>query len=261
VQRAYVGSRRAARWVGFFLPYLRAGMSLLDCGCGVGSITLDLAEIVVPGQVVGIDTDVSQLEVARSEAARRGLTNVRFEVASVHALPFPDASFDAALAHTLLIHLRDPLGAIRAMRRVLKARGVIAVSDDDASTFRVAPPSPFADRYLDLLARILVANGGSPTYSPQLRHLLMEAGFARTEGHAVAADYYGTLEETRQFARLAEQLLRHPANAGLITGQGWASQEELDAIVEWARAWGDRPDAFAALMYCAAVGWVGEQPS
>ena len=38
-QRAYVGVRRAEEWVGFFLPHLRPGMSLLDCGCGVGSIS------------------------------------------------------------------------------------------------------------------------------------------------------------------------------------------------------------------------------
>lgn len=261
VQRAYVGARRAARWVGFFLPHLRSGMSLLDCGCGVGSITFDLAEIVAPGQVMGIDTDAGQLEVARSEAARRGLANVRFEVADIHALPFPDASFDAVLAHTLLIHLRDPLGAIRAMKRVLKAGGVIAVSDDDWSTFRISPPSPFADLFIDIWPRILAYHGGSPYYSPHLRRLLVEAGFARTEGHAIAADYYGTLEETRHAARLTEQLLRQPANAELIIGQGWAGQEELDALVDWLRAWGGRPDAFAAVMYCAAVGWVGEEPN
>ena len=49
-QRTYVGVRRAATWVGFFLPHVQKGFSLLDCGCGVGSITLDLAELVAPGR-------------------------------------------------------------------------------------------------------------------------------------------------------------------------------------------------------------------
>ena len=88
-QREYVEVRTAAKWVGFFLPHLRSGMSLLDCGCGMGSITLDLAEIVAPGQVVGIDVDAGQLEGARSLAHRRGVANVHFEVASVYDLPFP----------------------------------------------------------------------------------------------------------------------------------------------------------------------------
>jgi ubiquinone/menaquinone biosynthesis C-methylase UbiE len=37
------------------LPFLRSGMTLLDCGCGPGSITLDFAEILSPGEVVGLD--------------------------------------------------------------------------------------------------------------------------------------------------------------------------------------------------------------
>lgn len=110
-QESYVGTRTAAVWVPFFLPHLRPGMSLLDCGCSVGSITLDLAERVAPGQVVGIDLNESRLATARAEAERRGLGNVRFESASIYDLPFPDASFDAALAHTLLFHLNDPARA------------------------------------------------------------------------------------------------------------------------------------------------------
>jgi ubiquinone/menaquinone biosynthesis C-methylase UbiE len=49
-QVAYTQVRRAARWVPFLLPHVRSGMRLLDCGCGVGSITLDLAEIGMPAQ-------------------------------------------------------------------------------------------------------------------------------------------------------------------------------------------------------------------
>ena len=78
-QRIYVGVRRAKEWVGFSLPHLKKGMHLLDCGCGVGSITLDLAELVAPGPVIGLDMDESQLEIARQNAGQRGLTNVTFE--------------------------------------------------------------------------------------------------------------------------------------------------------------------------------------
>lgn len=122
-QVSYTGTRTATEWVPFFLPHLRPGMSLLDCGCGVGSITLDLAERVAPGQVVGVDLDESQIAMARAEAERRGLSNVRFEVASIYELPFPNGSFDAALAHTLLFHLHDPLRALRVLRQMLKPAG------------------------------------------------------------------------------------------------------------------------------------------
>ena len=72
-------------------------MRLLDVGCGPGSITLGLAEAVAPGEVVGVDLQPAQVEQARALAAERGVANVRFEVASAYALPFPDAAFDAAL--------------------------------------------------------------------------------------------------------------------------------------------------------------------
>jgi len=47
--------RTAAKHAAFFTPLLRQGMRVLDCGCGPGTITLDLATLVAPGRVVGID--------------------------------------------------------------------------------------------------------------------------------------------------------------------------------------------------------------
>ena len=60
-QHQYVGGRTAREWVPFLLPHLRPGMALLDCGCGVGSITLDLAALVAPGEVVGVDGHVGEV--------------------------------------------------------------------------------------------------------------------------------------------------------------------------------------------------------
>src|SRR5438876_5325668 len=80
--------RRATQCAGFLLPHLQAGMRLLDCGCGPGSITLDLAAVVAPGEVVGIDLDPVSIELARQQAAESQLTQVRFEVANVYELPF-----------------------------------------------------------------------------------------------------------------------------------------------------------------------------
>ena len=166
-QRAYIGVRRAAKWVGFFLPHLRPGFSVLDCGCGVGSITLDIAELVAPGRVVGLDMDESQLALAREAAIQRGLSNVTFQRGDIRRLPFAEGTFDAVLAHTLLFHLRRPLDALRSIRRALKPGGVAAISDDDYRTVTYSPDDPTMQRLIDLWARVVQHNGGSPYYSRQ----------------------------------------------------------------------------------------------
>jgi ubiquinone/menaquinone biosynthesis C-methylase UbiE len=62
-------------------------MQVLDCGCGPGSLTIDLAEHVAPGNVIGIDVEAVSLNRARDLAQSRGISNVRFEQADVYALP------------------------------------------------------------------------------------------------------------------------------------------------------------------------------
>jgi ubiquinone/menaquinone biosynthesis C-methylase UbiE len=92
--------RTAAKHAAFFTPFLRRGMRLLDCGCGPGTITIDLANLVAPGQVVGIDLEPVQLRSALERGRQRQI-NVSFGVASIYALPFSDGSFDAVFAHAL----------------------------------------------------------------------------------------------------------------------------------------------------------------
>ena len=109
---AMFAERTASREAAFFLPYLRPGMQMIDVGCGPGSITVGLAEAVAPGNVVGIDFQPTQIEQARDLAAKRAVANVRFEVADAYRVPFPDHSFDAAFAHAVLTHLREPVRAL-----------------------------------------------------------------------------------------------------------------------------------------------------
>ena len=72
--------RNADREAAFFLPHVKSGISLLDCGCGPGSITIDLAQAVAPGPVIGIDIGEDQLEGARKLAEDRAVSNIEFQV-------------------------------------------------------------------------------------------------------------------------------------------------------------------------------------
>lgn len=256
-QRRYTGIRRAADRFPFLLPHLRPGLRLLDCGCGVGSITLDLAEQVAPGEVVGLDRDASQVADATAATVARGLANARFEVGDAYALPFPDAAFDVAVAHALLFHLSEPLRALRELRRVLKPGGLVAIGDADIATLIFMPSSPALTRGWELFARALRHNGANPDQGRHARRVLREAGFARVEGHATA-ESFGTPEGTRRFAGATVRIWRSPAILDVIVGQGWATREEVEECCAAFLAWGDDPDALSLQAFGGALGWVGE---
>jgi ubiquinone/menaquinone biosynthesis C-methylase UbiE len=119
-----MAGRHASGNARFFLPHLRSDMHVLDCGCGPGSITIDFAEVVASGAVVGIDLAPSHIAWARAQAAQRGITNVRFAVGDILHLPFPDATFDAVFGHTILIQLPNPFSVLTEVYRVVKSGGL-----------------------------------------------------------------------------------------------------------------------------------------
>ncbi len=102
----------------------RAGMKVLDVGCGTGNYTLDLAGKGL--EVTGIDISKPMLERARAKAARRGLT-VRFVEADALDLPFRDGIFDAVVSVTALEFVPDMPAALREAFRVLKTGGRLVV--------------------------------------------------------------------------------------------------------------------------------------
>lgn len=256
--RRFLAMRSAQQDAAFFLPHLRPGTRVIDCGCGQGSITLGLAETVAPGEVVGVDREPSQIAAARALATERGVPNVRFEEASIYALPYPDASFDAAFAHTVLEHVSDPLRALREMRRVLKPGGVIGIKDPDYATLVYAPATALTDEAIALYRRVSEQNGASSYYARHQRQLLREAGFVRTVASAFAVGGGSDEMSPFMFSITLKPWLKDPAFVNTALGQGWADHAKLDAMTDALQASFESPDAFFALTLCAAVGWVPE---
>jgi phosphatidylethanolamine/phosphatidyl-N-methylethanolamine N-methyltransferase len=94
---------------------------VLDAGCGTGQVTVELARIAK--RVDAVDFVDEMLAIARGKVQSLGLTNVSFEKAGVHALAFPDGSFDAVVLSNVLHLVDDPGKALREARRVLKPGG------------------------------------------------------------------------------------------------------------------------------------------
>lgn len=242
----------------FFRPHLQPGMRLLDCGCGPGSITVDLAAVVAPGEVVGFDIRPDALAQGRQRAHERGLTNLTFEVASIYQIPHPDASFDAAWACAVIQHLADPVAGLREIRRVLTPGGVVGLVDGSASGTYRYPTNSLLELYDGLRMRESAAGDAPPPTALRLRTLMREAGFVRTAAFATMGredgPAAGTLEDTRRSAQ------NHLIRVRGIQGQraverGWLTPDQIEQIAEALVAWGDDPDAVFARPTFMAVGW------
>jgi len=253
-----VHARRTGGAGGFFAPQLRAGMRLIDCGCGPGSITVDLAQAVAPGDAIGIDLRADALTQGRTLARERGIANLAFQAASVYQLPYADDSFDAAFACAVLQHLSAPVAALREIRRVLRPGGVVGIVDgSSAITFRY-PTSPLLEAWDKLRVLQREHNTERSSDALQLRALLREAGFARTQASGQMATEAGlpagSLEETRRVAE--DHLIRLRGVLGeLAVAQGWATRAELEQMAKALIAWGEAPDAFYARPSFTAIGW------
>lgn len=151
--------RSAQRQAGFLLPLIECGASLLDCGCGPGSITCDLARLVAPGTVVGIDVDPAQVKRAAARADAEQLDNVSFQTASIYDLPFAAGRFEVVFAHAVFQHLADPGRAAREMCRVLAPGGIIALRSPDWGGLLVAPRTPVLAAALTAFVDAYYANG------------------------------------------------------------------------------------------------------
>ncbi|WP_020674061.1 methyltransferase domain-containing protein [Amycolatopsis nigrescens] len=122
---------------------------VLDVGCGIGGPAIRLAR-TTGAQVVGISNVATQIEQATASASAENMAEqVSFEQADALGLPFPDESFDAAIAIESLIHMdRDP--ALREVARVLRPGGVFTAADFCLNAPVTPARQQVLDRYRDL---------------------------------------------------------------------------------------------------------------
>lgn len=236
--------RTAANSAAYLLPLLRAGQRVLDVGCGPGTITADLAELVGPGgHVTGVDFAAGVLDQARETAARRGLENVTFAPADVHALAFPDDSFDVVHAHQVLQHVGDPVAALREMRRVCRPGGVVAARDSDYAAMAWYPQPPRLDAWTELYHRVARAGGGEPDAGRRLRSWARQAGFSDVVSSA-ATWCYATADERAWWSGLWADRTVASSYAELAVSGGHATPVQLAEIADAWREWGAEEDAW-----------------
>jgi SAM-dependent methyltransferase len=233
--------RTAENSAGYLLPQLTPQMSVLDVGCGAGTITAGLADRVPGGHVTGIDAEPAVLEQARAGAA--GRDNLHFASGDVYALDYPDHTFSVVHAHQLLQHLGDPVAALREMARVCQPGGLIAVRDGDYGAMVWYPEMPGLEDWRNLYRRVARANGGEPDAGRRLHAWARQAGLTDLEVSSSTWTYATPQERTWWGGLWAERTLTS-SYADVATGRGYATAAGLQAIAAAWRSWAEHPDGW-----------------
>ncbi|HEY6796462.1 MAG TPA: class I SAM-dependent methyltransferase [Kineosporiaceae bacterium] len=236
--------RTAENSAGYLLGHLRPGLSLLDVGCGPGTITADLASRLAPGRVVGIDAAQDAVDQARAVAGT-GPGAARIEVGDV--LTWRDEAadevgFDVVHAHQVLQHVGDPVAVLRAMARRCVPGGLVAARDGDYSGMTWFPRLEELDRWLELYRAAARANGGEPDAGPRLLGWARAAGLTDVSATASVWCFATPADRGWWGAMWADRIL-HSALAGQLVRSGLASAAELGEISAAWRRWAADADA------------------
>jgi 2-polyprenyl-3-methyl-5-hydroxy-6-metoxy-1,4-benzoquinol methylase len=239
--------RTVANSAGYLAAHLRPGLDLLDVGCGPGTLTVDLARLVAPGRVVGIDVSEAPLAEAREHAARAGL-DVRFEVGDGYALGAADGSFDVVHAHQMLQHLTDPVAALREMARVTRPGGLIAVRDVDYAATTWFPANPGLDRWLDLYGRVARRNDAEPDAGRRLLSWAHAAGLREVTA-TTSAWCFATPAERAWWGNSWAGRATASSFAEQAVAYGLATDGDLHAIADAWRAWAAADDGWLGMLH------------
>jgi SAM-dependent methyltransferase len=160
---------------------IRRGQRVLDVGCGPGALTAELVERVGPEAVSAVDPSAPFVT-----AARLRNPGVAVEQAAAEDLPFPDGTFDAALAQLVVHFLSDPIAGLTEMRRVTRSGGVVAACVWDHGGGR-GPLSPFWQAARELDPDVVDESQLAGSREGHLAELFQAAGLQDVEGTELLA--------------------------------------------------------------------------
>ena len=218
--------------------------AVLDLGCGTGVVTRAIAAREgFAGTVTGVDQSPEFIAAAERFAAADGLGDrTEFVVGDAHALDLPAASFDVAVAHTLVSHVRDPLAVLAEAARVVRPTGSVAVFDGDYSSLTFACDDAELGEAMERAVQSIIKS--SPRVMRELPRLLPRAGLRLT---ATQAHVYAEAGSSRFLLNLAETYGPLAASTGLVPAA------QADAWLADQRRSAEEGTFFAACNYYAYV--------
>jgi ubiquinone/menaquinone biosynthesis C-methylase UbiE len=155
------------------------GSSVLEAGCGVGAQTITLASNSAKALITSIDVSEASVAEATKAVQAAAISNVALLQADIFHLPFPPESFDHVFLCFVLEHLAQPVEALRALKRVVKAGGTITVIEGNHGSAYFYPDSGYARRAIRCQVELQARARGNALIGRTLYPLLTEAGFSK----------------------------------------------------------------------------------
>ena len=238
----------------YLAPRLEPGMSLLDVGCGPGNLTVDLARLVAPGRVVGIDNVGSIVQRAIRDAPK-DVGNVEFTAGDVYEMGFDDDTFDIVHAHQVLQHVSDPVAALSEMRRVCIPGGIVAARDADYAAMAWHPAEDRLEQWLVLYETVARANSGEPDAGRHLTRWVSAAGIADVEP-STSVWRFATPSDRSWWGNLWADRVRDSAFADQAIERGLASRSDLEEIAKGWLEWATNPDGWFTVSHGEIIATV-----
>jgi ubiquinone/menaquinone biosynthesis C-methylase UbiE len=202
---------------------VRPGSRVLDVGCGPIGILKLLSEYVGPqGVVVGVERESRFAELARSEAARYGLENVKIVEADALASGLDKESFDVVHERLVMVNVPERRQLLSEMVSLVAPGGSIALEDIDNVSWLCEPEHPSWVALIGVFHQVFRAGGGDPYIGRRLPTLLREAGVLD-----IRARLHAELPEPGQYRRTHLISLLDSIREKVLT-MGLMGEHELD---------------------------------
>lgn len=256
----------------FLIPHVRPHHKILDVGCGPGTITIGLADLVRPsegGLVVGVDVGADVISSASELAASRSLpsSHVSFQVADVLAgLPFADGEFDIVYTSQTLTHLgpEGAIAALREIRRVLRtapsgsnderAGGLLAARD--AAAIRWQPTGPELEGFMDRMCEALGLPG---LLGGRMPEILRRAGWEADNARKTVFGGGATVVAGREKRLWWRDSMAGRLAKGDPLRQKWLdsglSEEQVDAYRSAVDRWAEDENGWYGALQSEVLAW------
>jgi ubiquinone/menaquinone biosynthesis C-methylase UbiE len=228
---------------------LKEGMTIVDIGCGPGTLTRKIAKWLEEAEIIGIDRDTKFIDFAKSKAVEQNLRNIVYYEGDALNLPLEDNSVDACISHTIIEHVPNKEFLLE-QKRICKPKGRVCVMYSRPDKYIKTEPDLLpkqSQREKELLNRLFMDtdkvnkkyNVGK--YWPDsivLPKLFEEVGFKNIQIDAVAVpiaidDSRNRDEEKIVIVEGEKQQLFEGIDVGLkLNGSNRLSSKEIDELKE-----------------------------